>query len=82
MIDRMISTAEKPLVGVTVSAAGEDPTCAFHTSRKSGKFSAPATWTCALTQLARLVPAAFNVISIFFNADSACRLIGSAVLQR
>ena len=78
----MISAAEKALAGVTVSAAGAAPTCAFQTSRKSGKFSAPAIWAYALMQLARLVPAAFSVLSIFFRADSAWRRIGSSVLQR
>src|SRR5262249_48657112 len=82
LIDTTISTAEKALVGVTVRAAGEEPACAFQTSRKSGKFSAPATWTWALTQLARLEPAALNVLSIFFRVDSVCRRIGSCVLQR
>jgi hypothetical protein len=82
LIDTTISLAEKALAGVTVSAAGALPTCAFHTSRKSGMSSAPATWTCALTQLAKLVPAASSVLSIFFKADSACRRIGSSVLHR
>src|SRR6476660_8980576 len=77
LIVATISTAENALVGTTVTALGQPPTCAFQISRKSGKSSAPATWTCALRQLAKPDPAAFSTLSIFLMTDSACRRTGS-----